>query len=194
MKKLSVCIGILLVMSGCSTTPPTPENRVVLQSEVVEAISIFKKVYPEIKYYFEQSAGYAVFPKVFKGALVAGGAYGRGEVFDKTGKIGYCSMSQATVGASLGGEYFREIIFFQDEYDLEKFKYNDFVFSAQMTAVAAKEGSAVKADYTEGTRVFIVADSGLMVDVSVGGQQFSFVPLPRTTKSKGSQYSESDVP
>ncbi len=76
MKKLLVCIGILLVISGCSTTPPTPENRVVLQSEVVEAISIFKKVYPEIKYYFEQSAGYAVFPKVFKGAVLAGGAYG----------------------------------------------------------------------------------------------------------------------
>ncbi len=174
--------------------PATPENRAVLKSEVAEAVSIFKERYPGIEIYFQQSAGYAVFPKVFKGALVAGGAYGRGKVFDKTGVIGYCSMAQGTVGASLGGEYFREIVFFQDEYDLEKFKYNDFVFSAQMTAVAAKEGAAMKADYNDGTMVFVIADTGLMVDVSVGGQEFGFVPLPKMSDQDGLRSTEADVP
>lgn len=32
--------------------------------------------------------------------------------------VGYCRMSQATLGFSFGGEYFREIIFFRDKEDL----------------------------------------------------------------------------
>jgi hypothetical protein len=39
-------------------------------------------------------------------------------------------------------------------------------------------GASAKADYKDGMAVFIMADRGLMVDASVGGQKFQFAELP----------------
>jgi lipid-binding SYLF domain-containing protein len=87
-------------------------------------------------------------------------------------------MKQATLGFSLGGEYFREIIFFRDKTDLDAFRAEEYTFSAQATGVAATAGAAAKADYKSGMAVFITTDAGLMVDASVGGQKFNFVYEP----------------
>ena len=37
-------------------------------------------------------------------------------------------------------------------------------------------GAAAKADYKDGMAVFVMADKGLMVDASLGGQKFKFTP------------------
>ena len=104
-----------------------------------------------------------------------GGAYGKGEVYEKGQMVGYCDMKQATLGFSFGGEYFREIVFFRDKSDLDSFKTDEYTFSAQVTGVAATAGAAAKADYQSGMAVFITTDEGLMVDASLGGQKFNYV-------------------
>ncbi len=172
---VSLCLTMAVVLAGCAIAPEKPEAKAVLSAEVTEAIAIFKNRDPEIQRFFESSYGYAVLPKVFKGALVAGGAYGKGEVYEQDKMIGYCNMSQATLGFSLGGEYFREIIFFQKKDDLEVFKTEEFTFSLQATGVAATVGAAAKADYKSGMAVFITTDKGLMVDASLGGQKFKYI-------------------
>jgi lipid-binding SYLF domain-containing protein len=171
-----LCLAIVLV--GCTTMPERPEARAVLTSEVNEAIAIFKDKDPGIQRFFDKSYGYAVLPKIFKGAFLAGGAYGKGEAYEQGKRIGYCSMSQATLGFSFGGEYFREIVFFKEKSDLEVFKTDEYTFSAQITGVAATAGAAAKANYKSGMAVFITTDAGLMVDASVGGQKFNFVYEP----------------
>jgi lipid-binding SYLF domain-containing protein len=87
-------------------------------------------------------------------------------------------MSQASLGFSFGGEYFREIIFFRDKEDLQRFCGEEYTFSAQATGVAATAGAAAKADYRDGMAVFITTDKGLMVDASLGGQKFDYSPVP----------------
>jgi lipid-binding SYLF domain-containing protein len=77
----TVCI--LIVTAGCGTTPEHPEGRAVLKAEADEAIAVFKRQDPEIQKFFDKSYGYAVLPKVFKGAFFAGGAYGKGEVYER---------------------------------------------------------------------------------------------------------------
>jgi lipid-binding SYLF domain-containing protein len=94
--------------------------------------------------------------------------------------LGYCSLSQATLGFSFGGEYFREIIFFKNDTDLHRFLREEFTFSAQASGVVLTLGAAAKADYTNGMDVFVTADKGLMVDVSLGGQKFNAVPKSAT--------------
>jgi lipid-binding SYLF domain-containing protein len=168
--------AILLVLSGCSITPKGQEGQAVLDAQVAEAIAVMKENDPSIDRFFQGSYGYAVLPKVFKGGVWAGGAYGKGIVYEKGEKIGYCDMSQASLGFTFGGQYFREIIFFWQKPDLDKFKAEEYTFAAQATAVALKSGAAAKADYKEGTAVFTAADKGLMVDASVGGQKFRFTP------------------
>lgn len=169
-----VSFVLMLTISGCMVAPKEPEGRKVLSSEVEETIAVMKARDPDINRFFEKSHGYAVLPKVFKGAFLVGGAHGKGEVFEQGIMIGYCNMSQGSLGFSFGGEFFREIIFFRDKEDLDKFKTGEYTFSAQVTAVALKSGAAAKADYKGGMAVFIMADAGLMVDASVGGQKFKY--------------------
>ncbi|MFZ0033363.1 MAG: lipid-binding SYLF domain-containing protein [Sedimentisphaerales bacterium] len=169
-------VVVLLVAGGCSVTPEKAEDKVVLSAEAQEAIAIMKAKDPSIQKFFDKSYGYAVLPKVFKGAFIVGGAHGRGEVYEKETMVGYCNMSQASLGFSLGGEFFREIVFFRDKEDLDEFKLEEYTFSAQVTGVALSAGAAAKADYKSGMAVFIMADTGLMVDASLGGQKFNYEP------------------
>ena len=109
-----------------------------------------------------------------KGAFWFGVAGGRGEVFQQGQRIGYCTMGQATLGFSFGGEFFREVIFFRQPQDLARFTAGEFAFSAQVTGTAVTVGAAAKVDYKDGMAVFIMADRGLMVDASLGGQKFTY--------------------
>lgn len=174
---LSLIISAAVFAAGCSPVPNKAESKDVVEAEVREAIAMFKVLDPGIQRFFDQSAGWAVIPKVFKGAFVVGGAYGKGLMYENGQMTGYCSMSQATLGFSFGGEFFREIIFFRDKADVEKFRSEEYTFSAQATAVALTAGAAAKADYKDGMAVFVMTDAGLMVDASLGGQKFNFVPL-----------------
>ena len=105
--------GWVLAAAGCRTVPETSEAKAVQSAEVAEAIAAFKAKNPGIEVYLKESAGYAVLPKVFKAGFWVGGAGGTGEVYQADNHIGYCRLSQATLGFSFGGEFFREIIFFQ---------------------------------------------------------------------------------
>jgi lipid-binding SYLF domain-containing protein len=173
-----------LVLVSCSTVPQTTEAKAVLSAEITEAIAVFKEKDPEIMRFFDSSYGYAVLPKVLKGAIWFGGAYGKGEVFEQGKMVGFCDMKQASLGFSFGGEYFREIIFFKDKVDLDRFKTEEYTFSAQVTGVAATAGAAAKTDYKAGMVVFIATDKGLMVDASLGGQKFNYVPLSYIVEPK----------
>ena len=177
MKRLILFSTIItFILSGCSTVPETPEAKKVLDSKVDETIAIFREKDPTILEYFKDSYGYAVFPEVFKGAFLLGGARGKGQVFEQGDMIGYSSLTAATIGFSFGGEYFREIIFFRSSGDLAEFTDDEFAFSAQATAVILRSGAAAKTDYEDGKAVFIMAETGAMVDASIGGQKFKFFP------------------
>ena len=180
----TILAAAVLVLAGCSTVPQTQEAKNVLTAEVTEAMAVFKEKDPDIQRFINSSYGYAVLPKVFKGAFWLGGAYGKGQVFEKGKMVGFCDMKQATLGFSFGGEYFREVIFFKDKVDLDSFRAEEYTFSAQVTGVAATAGAAAKADYQAGMIVFVTTDKGLMVDASLGGQKFTYVPSSYIVETK----------
>jgi lipid-binding SYLF domain-containing protein len=181
MKKAAWVLGIctILLLGGCAAEPEKKESRDVLSAEVAEAIALFKEQDPSIQTFFDNAYGYAVLPRVTKGAFWVGGAGGRGEVFEQGRRIGYTTLSQVTIGFSFGGEFFREVIFFRQKQDLDRFREGEFAFSAQATATAVSVGAAAKADYKDGMAVFVMADRGLMVDASLGGQKFKFAGASR---------------
>lgn len=165
-----------LAGSGCATVPDSEASRDVLQTQVQQTIDIFKAADPDIETLFKNAYGYAVLPKVVKGAFLVGGGHGQGHVFEQGKMIGYCSASQASIGASIGGQTFRELIFFEDADALTRFCNDGFSFSAQVTALAIKSGAALNAKYQGGMIVFVKMDTGLMADASAGGQAFKYVP------------------
>jgi lipid-binding SYLF domain-containing protein len=106
-------LPMIFLSVSCSIAPKTEESKAVLSAEVREAITVFKEKDPTIESFMAGSYGYAVLPQVFKGGFWVGGAYGRGQVYEQGEMVGYCDMSQATLGFSFGGKFFREIIFFR---------------------------------------------------------------------------------
>jgi lipid-binding SYLF domain-containing protein len=78
------------------------------------------------------------------------------------------------MGLQLGGQAYREVIFFESKKGLDRFKENRVEFSAQVSAVAATEGASANSIYVDGVMVFTMQKGGLMYEASVGGQKFKF--------------------
>jgi lipid-binding SYLF domain-containing protein len=172
---MSLAAGVAACwMAACATAPVSVEDRTELDRAVTATISRFKADDPSLKGFFDGAAGYAVFPEVGRGGAGIGGAYGHGEVYQRGVRVGYCDLSQATVGAQLGGQTFSEVIFFETSGVLEQFKSERFAFTAQATAVALKSGAAANARYAEGVAVFTHTDAGLMFEAALGGQMFNY--------------------
>jgi lipid-binding SYLF domain-containing protein len=173
-------IALLVVscgMTACSTAPKTESDRARLVEQAHITIAAFKKNDESMEKFFDNSVGYAVFPSVGKGAVGVGGAYGRGVLYEDGKPIGYCDLSQGTIGLQLGGQAYSEIIFFETRDALLNFKTGNFAFSAQASAVAARHGASADADYERGVAVFTMTRGGLMYEASIGGQKFSFEPM-----------------
>jgi len=170
-------IAAVLCLTGCSTAPKTVEARADLDHGVRETINMALQTDPGIQDFIDKSAGYAVFPSVGKGAIGVGGAFGRGELIQGGKMVGYCTLTQASIGASLGGQSYSELIFFETPGALEDFKSGDYTFAAQVSAVALKSGASANARYADGVAVFTLGEEGLMVEASLGGQRFSFQPV-----------------
>jgi len=180
-------VGVLW-LGGCSTAPKSAAGREDLNAEVQTSIKVAKDTDLGLQKFFDTAAGYAVFPSVGKGAFVAGGAFGRGELFQGGQKVGYCSLTQATVGLAAGGQEYLEIIFFETPEAVNKFKTGDLTFAAQASAVALKSGASANAKYGDNVLVFTLGETGLMVEASIGGQKFNYQPLgavPPTAPSPG---------
>lgn len=124
--------------------------------------------------YFDNAAGYVLFPNVGEGGFIIGGASGNGVVYENGVAIGMADLKKIDIGFQAGGQAIIEVIFFETEGDLENFKNGNFEFSAEASAVAVESGVAVNANYNDGAVAFALPKAGLMADASVGGQKFSF--------------------
>jgi len=127
--------------------------------------------------FFNNSAGYVIFPNVGKGGFIIGGASGNGVVYENGTMVGMADLKKLSIGIQAGGQAITEVIFFETPEDLAEFKDGDFEFSAEASAVALKSGVAVNAKYRDGVAVFALPKAGLMADASVGGQKFDYKPM-----------------
>lgn len=180
--RLAVVLPLLAVLSFPAFATASDDDRSAAIQKAEAAVAMFKKADPTLDKFFKNSKGWAVFPSVAKGAIGIGGAGGKGVLFEKGKPTGKTSLTQVTVGLALGGQSFSEIIFFENDLALGKFKGGDFALAAQVSAVAAASGAAAAAKYTQGVAVFTAGESGLMFEASVGGQGFGFTPFDAKKK------------
>ncbi len=173
MKNLTSLFALVLFASAMRL-PAAEANLEAMKKSVAEAIKVFKKADSSLESCLQKAAGYAVFPEVGKGGLVFGGARGHGLVYEQGKLIGKVTLTQATFGAQIGGQVFRELVCFETPSALEALKKSTMEMSAQVGAVAAAEGAAQNAKYREGVLVFTRPVKGLMAEASVGGQKLKF--------------------
>ena len=151
--------------------------RAQKEEDVKEVIQEFEKKDPGMQAWFRDAYGYAVFPSVGKGAIGVGGAHGDGLVYEQGKLIGKTSLTAVTFGLQLGGQAFREVIFFKDKTALDDFTRGNFEFQGGLSAVALKEGVSKDLAYNKGVAVMTATKGGLMAEASIGGQKFSFKPV-----------------
>lgn len=158
-----------------------------------DTIALFKNA-GESGIFFKNCYAYAVFPNIGEGAIVVGGAYGKGRVYVGEQLVGDATMKQLSVGFQAGGKDYSQIIFFRDKRALDQFESGSFEFSAGASAIAITAGanasvgtngvtsgaSAGKRDantdgnYNDGMAVFSIAKGGLMYAAALAGQKFTY--------------------
>ena len=146
-----------------------------LISESSNAKTEFIKTDPSMEDLFKSSYGYVIFPKIGKGGLIVGGSGGNGILYEHGKPVGLVKTGQVTVGAQVGGQTYREVIFFENKDAVDRMKESKIEFSSQISAVAVKSGVSKNAKYTEGVVVFTQDLSGLMAEATVGGQKFKYI-------------------
>lgn len=178
LKKILVALTLIFLSSSLFAAWPElrwkhkrsgEENAQLLIKKV-------KKIDPDSQKIFNNAIAWAVFPSIGKAGIGIGGAAGNGRVYRKGTFIGTATMSQISVGFQLGGQVYGEIIFFQDDNTLEKFKSGKFELGANVSAIVANAGAAKTAGFKDGTIVMVVPQKGLMYEATISGQKFTFKP------------------
>lgn len=160
-----------------------------------DTIDNFKKA-EAAKPYLASAYGYVVFPTIGKGGIGIGGAGGKGRVYERGKYVGDSIMTQLSVGLQLGGQAYSQMVFFLDKSAFDNFTSGGFEFGADISAVAITLGASAKAgtsgssasasvtqehganaaQYYKGMAVLTLAKGGLMYEVALAGQKYSFEP------------------
>lgn len=176
MKPFKIFLAVVMIGIASMGWSQNKKDRQIMD-DAEKARKALLKADPGMQSFFDDSAGYVLFPNVGKGGFIVGGASGNGVVYEGGTPIGMADLKKLNIGLQAGGQAIIEVIFFETQVDLERFKETDFQFAAEASAVAVKSGLAVNAKYKEGVAVFALPKAGLMADASVGGQRFSFKPF-----------------
>jgi lipid-binding SYLF domain-containing protein len=173
-KSFTLLLMFIGVIASVNAQSDSKKKKIVSDSEVAK--KEFIKADDKMNGLFSKAYGYVIFPNVGKGAVGVGGAAGTGAVYERDTLIGTAKLTQVSVGLQLGGQAYREVIFFEDIKAMDRFKKNKIEFSAQVSAVAAASGASANAKYVEGVLVFTMQKQGIMYEASLGGQKFKFDP------------------
>ncbi len=159
-----------------------------------DTIELFKNAGASAQF-FKDCYAYAVFPSIGQGALVVGGAHGKGHVYVQNKYVGNTTMTQVSVGFQAGGRAYSMIIFLQDKRAFDEFTGGNYEFGADVNATAITAGASGQvgttgassgasggqkdattsgSGYYKGMAVFTIVKGGAMVQAAVAGQKFTY--------------------
>jgi lipid-binding SYLF domain-containing protein len=155
-------------LAACHVAPKA-ENRESFKTETDAARKWFSS---NVKSFDRQSSdggGYIIFPSVGQaGAVFFGGTFGRGAVFNASGtQVGWAALSRGSFGLQLGAQGFKMAMILEDEATMRRFKDGKWTGDVSATAVAADQGAAADAQFTDGVIVYVGDQSGLMAGISI---------------------------
>ena len=148
-----------------------------LEEEVQQTIQRFQTAEPQTISLFQSAYGYMVFPRIEKGAAIAGGAYGEGLVYEQGKLVGQAKMTHITVGVQAGGGTYAEVIFFENESTMNPFKKSEIIASKQASAFGPHDSDSANLSDRPGMSIFTLNRTGGFLEASVGAEKITFCPL-----------------
>jgi lipid-binding SYLF domain-containing protein len=167
---------VIGLTAGCSTGSVTKEERDTLVKQAQASRQEWNKVDPQFEAFAKKGYGFAFFPEITKGGFVVGGAHGQGVVYEKGQHIGYAELTQMSVGFQAGLQDYSQLIVFENQPAMDRFKRNEIDFGANASAVVADKGAAMGAQFVDGVAVFVRPTGGAMAEASLAGQQIIYLP------------------
>lgn len=165
------------LLGGCAASPSSEYDRSRLAEAAGNALAAMEANDDSLAGEIVRAYAYAVFPDAGEGGFIVGGGGGHGVVIRRGVQIGWCSIMQVTIGAQIGGKGYSMVILFQTESAFESFKRSETSAIAGASAVAATAGAAANAPYTNGVKVVVSNQAGLMAAANIGGQSIKYQPL-----------------
>lgn len=166
---------VLILIPLCSEVAiAQTEDQKELINDAKEAKAAFTHEDPGMSKLFANAEGYVIFPNVGKGAYIVGGAAGNGVVYENGHLLGMAKLLQVDIGAQVGGQAYRQVLLFNTEAALNRFKEGNLEIAANASAVILEEGKAKSVEFNEGVAIVTMPKAGAMVEASVGGQKFEF--------------------
>lgn len=145
-----------------------------LHADAVATIQRMKAKDESLAKQLDEAFGYAVYPAIGRASLVLGVSYGKGEVF-RHGKLdGYAGLVQITLGVQVGGQTYSELVLFQDEQALKRFREGKIGFAANLSAVIVKAGAAATNNYKQGMQIYVHSEGGLALEAVIGAQKLIY--------------------
>jgi lipid-binding SYLF domain-containing protein len=176
-KRASFVMALIMgLIGGCSTGSVSKEERDTLVKQAQVSRQEWNKVDPQFEAFAKKGYGYAFFPEITKGGFVVGGARGQGVVYEKGQHIGYADLTQMSVGFQAGMQDYSQLIVFENQPAMDRFKRNEIDFGANASAVVADKGAAMNAQFVDGVAVFVRPTRGAMAEASLAGQQITYLP------------------
>ncbi|WP_455202757.1 lipid-binding SYLF domain-containing protein [Kaarinaea lacus] len=170
-------ILIASMLAACSSQPVKVHD--LSQTEVSkahEAISFFKQK-EKLAPFFKNAVAYAVYPDAGRAGLGFGAAYASGLVFQDKKIIGTTVMTQVNVGFNMGGQWYRQIVFFRTPEVLDHFKNCNLEMGGQANAALITLGGGATPGFLNDVAIFTELRGGLLIEVSIGGHYYSFSPV-----------------
>jgi lipid-binding SYLF domain-containing protein len=172
-----VASPLSLLAGGCAASPASEVDRGKLADAAASALAAMEASDASLAGQVAGSYAYAVFPDAGEGAFIIGGGGGHGVVYRGGDQIGWCSIMQVTIGAQIGGKGYSMVILFENAAAFDSFKRSETSGIAGASAVAATAGAAANAPYTNGVKVVVSNQAGLMAAANIGGQSIKYQPL-----------------
>ncbi len=151
----------------------SPEKqRAEIDSNAEKTLTRLLRESKEAGEFYEKAAGYAVFDSREFAFLIKTG-FGSGVAVDKTNnKQTY--MKMASAGANIGGgrKYLQVIFIFPTEASLNKFINDGWGADADASAVGGDESGQAGVTLADGTKIYQLVDTGIMLKASIGGTKY----------------------
>ena len=184
MSRYAAVLTACLLLGACASRPLEPVGT-ELPPEAVETMERLLERRPAARPYVESAVGYAVFPKITRAALSFGGATGQGVLVEQGRVVGRVTVGQFLHGIAFGFESHSEVLFFEDQEAIDSFKQGHLEFRGRAGVSAGPAGASNEPGFAAGVAIFSMTRGGLMLDVSVAGAQYRFIPTAEETSGPG---------
>ena len=167
-------LAVMPLASATDWKPDPNDDRQLAAAHEIERMLATK---PELRKYFDEAHGYAIFPAIWRIAAGFGLVFGRGFVIEQGQLTGVTNQVKGALGFDYGMQYHSQIIFFQNEETMNEFKTAGWEFDGRGSAVLITAGLSGDPGYKSDVAIFSRTRGGLMIELAVHAGRYFFTPL-----------------